>query len=92
MNHEGCAQYFKRLLGHQKCVANVYHFPSRGNALESIANAPFIRGETLRLMIWDFPGGPVAKTLCSQRRGPSSTPGQGPRLHMPQLEPGAANE
>ena len=33
---------------------------------------------------WDFPGGPVAKTLSSQCRGPGSIPGQGTRSHMPQ--------
>ena len=68
MNHEGCAQYFKRLLSHQKCVANVCHFPSRGNALEGIANAPFIRRKTLRLMFWDFPGIQWLR-LCTPREG-----------------------
>ena len=34
----------------------------------------------------DFPGGPVGKTLCSQCRGPGSTPAQGTRSHMPQLK------
>jgi len=51
----------------------------------------------------DFPGGPVAKTLCSNAGGPGSIPGQGTRSHMahkslliaikdpvPQLRPGAA--
>ena len=40
--------------------------------------------ETFILGIWiskislrDFPGGPVAKTLCSEYRGPGSIPGQG---------------
>ena len=33
----------------------------------------------------DFPGGPIAKTLSSQCRGSGSIPGQGTRLHMPQL-------
>ena len=33
---------------------------------------------------WDFPGGPVAKTPCSQYRGLGSTPGQGTTSHMPQ--------
>ena len=33
----------------------------------------------------DFPGGPVAKTLCSQLGDPGSIPGQGTRSHMPQL-------
>ena len=28
---------------------------------------------------WDFPGVPVAKTLC---RGPGFNPGQGTRSHM----------
>ena len=38
----------------------------------------------------NFPGGPGAKPLCSQCRGPSSVPGQGTRSHIPQLRPGAA--
>jgi len=34
----------------------------------------------------DFPGGPVAKTSCSQCRGHRFIPGhQGIRSHMPQL-------
>ena len=33
----------------------------------------------------DFPGGPVAKTLHSQCRGPGSIPDQGTRSHMLQL-------
>ena len=33
----------------------------------------------------DFPGCPVAKTLCSQCRGPVSIPGQGARSHMAKL-------
>ena len=37
-----------------------------------------------------FPGGPVAETLCSHGRVPSSIPGQGTRSHMPPLRPGAA--
>ena len=32
--------------------------------------------------IGDFPGGPVAKTPCSQCRGLGSIPGQGTRSHM----------
>ena len=35
---------------------------------------------------WDFPGGPVAKTLHSQ----CSLPGQRTRPHMLQLRPGTA--
>ena len=31
----------------------------------------------------DFPGGPVAKTLHSQCRGPGSSPGQGTRSRRP---------
>ena len=36
----------------------------------------------------DFPGGPVAKTPCSQsmQGAPGSTPGQGTRSHMLQLK------
>ena len=30
----------------------------------------------------DFPGGTVAKTPCSQCKGPGSIPGQGPRFYM----------
>ena len=33
----------------------------------------------------DFSGSPVAKTPCSQCRGPGSIPGQGTRSHMPPL-------
>ena len=33
----------------------------------------------------DFPGGPVAKTLRSQCRGPGLIPGQGTRSHLLQL-------
>ena len=38
------------------------------------------------LLAWDFPGGPVVKTLSSQCRGQSSMPGEGTRSHMPQLK------
>ena len=38
-----------------------------------------------KLDFGDFPGGPVAKTPCSQRRGPGSIPGQGTRSCVPQL-------
>ena len=31
---------------------------------------------------WDFPGGPVGKTLHSQFMGPGSIPGWGTRSHM----------
>ena len=37
-----------------------------------------------RREIQDFLGGPVAKTQCSQCRGPT-IPGWGARSHMPQL-------
>ena len=40
----------------------------------------------------DLPGGPVAKTLRSQCRGPSLIPGQGTRSHMPQLRCSTANK
>ena len=36
--------------------------------------------------LWDFPGGPVAKTRCSQCKEPGSIPGQGTRSHMLQLK------
>ena len=38
-----------------------------------------------KLSYWDFPGGPVAKTPCSQCRG-SGFPGRGARSHGPQLK------
>ena len=39
---------------------------------------------------WDFPGGPVGKTLSSQRGSQGLIPGQGTRLHMLQLRPSTA--
>ena len=38
----------------------------------------------------DFLGGPVAKTPCSQHRGPKFDPCLGTRSRVPQLRPGAA--
>ena len=38
----------------------------------------------------NFSGGSVAKTPCSQCRGPGFDPAQGTRTCMPQLRPGAA--
>ena len=38
------------------------------------------------LLAWDFPGGPLVKTLSSQCRGQGSVPGEGTRSHMPQLK------
>ena len=38
------------------------------------------------LLAWDFPGGPVVKTLSSPCRGQGSVPGEGTRSHMPQLK------
>ena len=58
-----------------------------------------ILGSILRMQkrIWskkrihrDFPGGPVARTLCSQCRDLGSSPAQGTRSHMPQPRPRAA--
>ena len=40
--------------------------------------------------LWDFPGGPVAKTESFQCRGPGSIHGQGINSPMLQLRPGAA--
>ena len=34
----------------------------------------------------DFPGDPVAKTLCCNAGSPGSISGQGTRLHMPQIK------
>ena len=41
-------------------------------------------------LIWDFPGGPVAKTTYSQCRGPGFNPWSEIRSCMPQLRLGAA--
>ena len=38
-----------------------------------------------RISGWDFPGGPVFKTLFSQYRGCGFDLGQGTRFYMPQL-------
>ena len=40
----------------------------------------------------DFSGGPVATSLCSQRRGPGAIPGQGTRPRVLQLRAGTARE
>ena len=40
----------------------------------------------------DFPGGPVAGTLCSQCKGPGFYGCQGARSHMPQLRLGQPNK
>ena len=39
---------------------------------------------------WDFPGGPVVKTLPSNAGGLGSISSQETRSHMPQLKPGTA--
>ena len=44
-----------------------------------------IRYNTQEAMDRDFPGGPVAETICSQCRGPGFDPWSGTRSHMPQL-------
>ena len=41
-----------------------------------IGNVMLLTSEPL----WDFPGGPVAKTPCSQCRGLGSIPGQGTKI------------
>ena len=43
------------------------------------------RNQLKKLDLGDLPAGPVAKTLCSQCRGPGLIPGQGTRSYMPQL-------
>ena len=40
----------------------------------------------LHRRVQGFPGGPVAKTACSQSRGLGSIPGLGTRPHMFQLK------
>ena len=49
---------------------------------------PYIsENRDVNLKVWpgDFPGGPVAKTLCSQCRGPGFDPWSGNQFHMLQL-------
>jgi len=33
-----------------------------------------------RMHVWEFPGGPVARTPCSQCQGPGSILGQGTKI------------
>ena len=42
-------------------------------------------GIRLNKELWDFPGGPVAKTPCPLCRGQGLIPGQGTRSHMLKL-------
>ena len=55
------------------------------------------KGGTYKLLgirwVHGDPGGPVAKTPCSQCRGPRFDPGQGTRSHMLQLkDPACCNK
>ena len=52
--------------------------------LSATISHEFIAEDLKRNSHQDFPGGPVAKTLCSQCRGHGLVPGQGTRPHMPQ--------
>ena len=40
------------------------------NYQKETENVKMLRGGRENTLYWDFPGGPVAKTLCSQSRGP----------------------
>ena len=51
-----------------------------------IAFLPRMKRLIERRVIWDFPGGLVAKTLCSQCRDLGLITGQETRPHMPQLK------
>ena len=58
----------------------------RSPALQADSLPIELQGKPNMLKKWDFPGGPVATTLCSQcRRAPSSIPGKGTRYCRPQL-------
>ena len=37
-------------------------------------------------MFWEFPGGPVVRTLCFHCRGPSSIPGWGTKIPPPHTQ------
>ena len=56
----------------------------------SVKVTPRRKFSLIKMEYRDFPGGPVAKTLYSQYRGPGYNPGQGTRSHMPQLRSSAA--
>ena len=61
----------------------------QADALTSAPHPTFIRGWSsqkpfLKASRLDFPGGPVAKTLCPDAENPGWIPGQGTRSHMPQ--------
>ena len=46
------------------------HSRREDNYLKETENVKMSRGGGENALYWDFPGGPVAKTLCSQSRGP----------------------
>ena len=41
--------------------------------------------QNIKIIYWDFPGGPVAKIPCSNAGDLGSIPGGGARFHMLQL-------
>ena len=48
-----------------------------GGLLSSFLTAYLARGGNIHAATWDFPGGPVIKTLCSQCMGPGFDPWSG---------------
>ena len=67
-----------------KAWRNYKSCPSFGSDKLSNKRSDKLFNKTEMGICWDFPGGPVAKTPCSQFRGLGSTPGQGTTSHMPQ--------
>ena len=49
----------------------------QGSLLSSFLTAYLARGGNVHAIRWDFPGGPVVKTLCSQCMGPGFDPWSG---------------
>ena len=71
--------FFSRL----RSFSHLFFYLAFQNGKQYLKNWPY----------WDFPGGPVAKTLCPSAGGLGSIPGQGIRshtiwlgVHMPQLK------
>ena len=71
-------QQYSQLTSHKINNFNLYHLP--WSIQELFGPETFFFESS-----WDFPNGPVAKTLHSQQE-PGSIPGQATRSHMPQTE------
>ena len=59
---------YEILEGRHRMLPSLYPVPSTGPVIEWVSH---------KCWQWDFPGGPVVKTLCFQCRGLGSIPGRG---------------